>query len=304
MALTSIISVNYNQPLVTLEFLKSVKRNTIGEDVELILVDNGSHMDYGETFKSIYPELIYIRSKENLGFAGGNNLGIEKSQGEFLLFLNNDTELTENFVGTLMSEFIQNPNIGLLSPLILYHEDKTKIQYAGYTEMNYLTGRNKTIGSLESDNNQFLDKSEETGFVHGAAMMCKRIDLESVGLMEENYFLYYEEMDWCEKFRKAGKKIWFTGKAKIYHKESISVGKDSSLKIYFMFRNRMLFIRKNTNLLNTAVFGLYYIGLVCPGTALKYLLNGRKDLIPWIFQGLIWNCFNSKTSMNLGYKLF
>ncbi|HLT42279.1 MAG TPA: glycosyltransferase, partial [Sphingobacteriaceae bacterium] len=63
MALTSIISVNYNQPLVTLEFLKSVKRNTIGEDVELILVDNGSHMDYGETFKSIYPELIYIRSK-------------------------------------------------------------------------------------------------------------------------------------------------------------------------------------------------------------------------------------------------
>src|SRR5690606_34957104 len=224
----------------------------------------------------------YIRSEKNLGFAGGNNLGIQKAKGDFLLFLNNDTEITENLVDTLIQEFNQNPNIGILSPLIIYYEDKEKIQYAGFSPMNYLTGRNKGIGNYETDIDQYKYHSYETGYIHGAAMMCRKADMLNVGLMEENYFLYYEELDWCEKFKKAGKKIWFTGKAKIYHKESISVGKESSLKTYFLHRNRMLFIRKNTNLLNTVIFSIYFIGIACPKTIIKYFIIGKKNLIPWV----------------------
>src|SRR5690606_7256217 len=114
-------------------------------------------------------------------------------------------------------------------------------------KMNYLTGRNKTIGQFDIDKGQYDNLSYEIGFCHGAAMMCRNKDLEKVGLMDENYFLYYEELDWCEKFKRNGKKIWFTGKAKVYHKESISVGKESILKTYFLIRNRILFIRKNTS---------------------------------------------------------
>src|SRR5690606_8499655 len=125
-------------------------------------------------------------------------------------------ELTPYMIDMLIDEFESNPEIGLLSPLILYYHDKDLVQYAGFSEMNYLTARNKGIGNNEKDQNQY-NASYETGFIHGAAMMCRRRDLEQVGLMEENYFLYYEELDWCEKFRKAGKKIWFTGRAKIYH---------------------------------------------------------------------------------------
>src|SRR5690606_22519583 len=225
---------------VTLDFLRSVSQNTERNSVEVILVDNGSYENFERAFKAVYPDLVYIRSEKNLGFAGGNNLGIRQASGEYLLFLNNDTELVEGFVETLIREFHVHPEIGLLSPLILYFDDKTKIQYAGFSEMNYLTCRNKGIGNQETNLNQH-DRSQETGFIHGAAMMCRRDDLKKVGLMEENYFLYYEEIDWCEKFKKAGKKIWFTGRTKIYHKESISVGKESSLKTYFMHRNRMLY---------------------------------------------------------------
>lgn len=302
MQLTSIITVNYNQPQVTLEFLQSVKINSKNDNIEVILVDNGSKENHEIAFKEKYPGIIYIRSEENLGFAGGNNLGIKNAQGEFLLFLNNDTEITENFISTLINEFHQNPNIGILSPLIVYFHDKNIIQYAGFTAMNYLTGRNKDIGKKETNLNQY-NQSKETGFSHGAAMMCRRSDLEIIGLMDENYFLYYEELDWCEKFKKAGKKVWFTGKTKIYHKESFTVGKESSLKTYFMHRNRMLYIRKNTNFLNTLIFTAYYIGIACPKTILKYYSIGRKDLIPWVLKAIVWNFTNPKNSKSLGYKL-
>src|SRR5690606_25985418 len=133
-------------------------------------------------------------------------------------------------------------------------------------------------------------------------MMCKRSDLINIGLMEENYFLYYEEIDWCEKFRKAGKKIWFTGKAHIYHKESMSVGKESDIKTYFMHRNRLLFIRKNTNFLNVLIFSTYFIGIVCPKTILSFLLNGKKNLVPQIFRAILWNFRHPVSSPMTGFK--
>jgi GT2 family glycosyltransferase len=303
MKLTSIITVNFNQPAVTVEFLRSVKENTQNENIEVILVDNGSKEDHRVKFERAFPGLIYIRSEKNLGFAGGNNLGIEYAKGDFLLFLNNDTEITENLISELSNELENNPAIGLISPLILYFHHQEIIQYAGFTAMNYITCRNSDIGNLDTNEGQYNNDSRETAFCHGAAMMCRRADLQTVGLMDENYFLYYEELDWCEKFRKAGKKIWFTGHTKIFHKESISVGKESSIKTYFMTRNRMLFIRRNTGLLNTLLFTLYYITIACPKQILLYMKNGRRDLIKWVFHGVLWNFTHSKKSSDLGFKI-
>ncbi len=303
MQITSIITVNFNQPEVTIAFLKSVKANTKEDAVEVIVVDNGSRENHVITYKEIYPKLIYIRSDVNLGFAGGNNLGIRAAKGEFLLFLNNDTEIVKDTIDVLKEEMNQRPEIGMLSPLILYYDQPDIIQYAGFTEMNYLTCRNKGIGQMEVDKGQYGMDSRETGYCHGAAMMCRKSDLESVGLMAEHFFLYYEELDWCEMFKKAGKVIWFTGKTKIYHKESISVGKESSIKTYFMTRNRMLFIRRNTNQLNTVLFTIYFLLFACSKQILTYLLKGRRDLIPWVFKGILWNFSNSKNSHKLGFKI-
>jgi len=300
---TSIISVNFNQPEVTIDFLKSIQLHANLSATEVILVDNGSREDHEQSFLSVFPELIYIRSDQNLGFAGGNNIGIRKASGDYLLLLNNDTEITPGLIETLSAELESRPDIGLISPLLLYFDAPEVVQYAGFSEMNYLTCRNRVIGGMEQNTGQYDQQSRETAFCHGAAMMCRTADLESVGLMEEQYFLYYEELDWCEKFKRAGKKIWFTGKAKVYHKESMSVGKESIIKTYFMTRNRMLFIRRNTGLLNTVLFCIYYIGLACTKQVLIYLQKGRKDLIKWVFRGIGWNLTHSKESTVLGFKI-
>ncbi|WP_443939083.1 glycosyltransferase family 2 protein [Pedobacter sp. MW01-1-1] len=303
MASISIITVNFNQHQVNLDFLASIKRVQTKHFIEVIFVDNGSKVEYEETYRACYPTINYIRSEKNLGFAGGNNIGIKAAKGEYLLFLNNDTEITENLFDTLVEEMENNPAIGIISPLICYFDQPDIIQYAGFTPMNYLTARNEGIGSFEKNIGQFNTDSRETAYCHGAAMMCRKSDLQTVGLMPEQYFLYYEELDWCEKFKRAGKKVWFSGKTLVYHKESISVGKESSIKTYFFARNRLLFIRRNTSLINTCLFTLYFILVVCTRDSLKYSRKGRKDLIKWIYKGLFWNFTHSTTSKNLGYNV-
>jgi len=156
---------------------------------------------------------------------------------------------------------------------------------------------------LKKNEGQYNKVSRKTAFCHGAAMMCRKADLQQVGLMEESYFLYYEELDWCEKFKRAGKEIWFTGKTSIFHKESISVGKESTIKTYFMTRNRMLFIRKNTGLINIISFSLYYIIIAVPKQILQYAREGRKDLMKWMFKGVLWNLTHKKNSADPGFKI-
>jgi GT2 family glycosyltransferase len=303
MSQITIVTVNFKQIKVTEDFLRSVLEHAPNGNVELILVDNGTAEDNEASFRKVYPNLVYIRSDKNLGFAGGNNLGIQAAKGDYILLLNNDTEITENMIPVLLHEMESRPDIGLISPLILYHENPKVIQYAGFTEMNYLTGRNRGIGNMEIDEDQYSLESRETGYCHGAAMMCRKEDLEKAGLMSEDFFLYYEELDWCDKFKKIGKKIWFTGKTKIYHKESMSVGKESKIKTYFMTRNRMLYIRRNTNLINTIIFSAYYICFACPKQIIVYILKKRIDLVKWVFKGVFWNLTNSKNSSNLGFKI-
>lgn len=302
MDLVSIVTVNYNQPKATIELLKSIKRHYQNK-LEVIVVDNASAENYEKEFKSVIPDLIFIRSKVNLGFAGGNNLGINVAKGDYIFLLNNDTEIPEGCIETLIDELASDQKIGLLSPLILYDDDKSIIQYAGYTPLNYLTARNVQIGQYENNNGQYDGLTYETGFCHGAAVICRKTDLLKAGLMDESYFLYYEELDWCEKFKRIGKTINFTGKTHIYHKESISVGKDSAIKTYFMTRNRMLFIRRNTGFFNTLLFSIYYTFIACPKMIFLFLKKGRNDLAKWVIKALIWNFTHSKNSKNLGFKL-
>lgn len=298
----SIVTVNYNQPQATIELLMTLKNHAF-LNLEIIVVDNASKTNNEADFKSIISNLTFIRSEVNLGFAGGNNLGINLAKGDFIFLLNNDTEVPEGCIETMVAELKSNPKIGLLSPLILYHDDKSIIQYAGYTPLNYLTGRNSQIGQFEKNIGQFDNLSYETGFCHGAAVMCRRLDLLKAGLMDESYFLYYEELDWCEKFKRIGKTINFTGKTFIYHKESLSVGKESKIKTYFMTRNRMLFIRRNTGFFNTFLFSIYYVLIACSKMIFNYLKNGRKDLASCVFKALWWNFTHAKKSKSIGFKL-
>ena len=303
MSLISIITVNFNQPDATLDLLKSIAEYESRFMLEIIVIDNGSKQDPESTFLAAYPEILYIRSEKNLGFAGGNNLGIKAAAGDLLFLVNNDTEFRPELIERLADTLIQHPKVGIISPKILYYDDPDVIQYAGFTPMNYYTCRNHCIGQFEQDKGQYDHIVGETGYIHGAAMMITRRALEAAGPMAENFFLYYEEMDWCERVSKAGFEIWVNTNAVILHKESLSVGKNSALKEYFMNRNRILFIRRNAGLLQKAFFITYFMSFVAPRNIIKYLREGNASFCKVLLRAITWNFTHSKSSQELGYKL-
>jgi len=285
--LISIITVNYNQAMVTCELLESLKKLTY-KRIEVIVVDNASKEDPTKMVKATYPNARVVLSNKNLGFAGGNNLGILASSGDFLFFVNNDTELTEDMLECMIDRFSSDADIGVVSPKIRYFYQPDVIQYAGYTAINQYTARNETIGNLQKDYGQF-DKASETHYAHGAAMMVKKTVVDKVGMMPEQFFLYYEELDWCEQIKRAGYKIYFEPKALIYHKESMSVGKMSTLKTYYMARNRVLFMRRNASKKHFMGFVMFLIFFTLPKKLLVHLKKLEISHIKAFFNGLFWN---------------
>jgi len=303
MKLVSIITVNYNHSHVTDEFLDAFYRTNQYSKVEIIVVDNGSKENPVPAWTIKYPDVKFIRSQVNLGFAGGNNLGVTYAKGDLLFFVNNDTEFTQGLIQKLVDTIAMHPKTGMISPKIRYFIEPNMLQYAGYTEMNFFTGRNACIGQFEIDNGQFDQLSGFTGFGHGAAMMITREAINKVGLMAENYFLYYEELDWGARIKKAGFEIRLEMGALIYHKESVSVGKKSALKEFFMNRNRILFIRRNANSFQKLVFYFHFLFLVTPRNIFTYLKEGQYQFIPLLFRAILWNVKNGIDSPDLGYRL-
>lgn len=299
----SVITVNYNQPEVTETLLNSISTHNNYSAIQVIVVDNGSRVNHVPSWQQKYPGHIFIRSEQNLGFAGGNNLGIVESDGEYLFFVNNDTEFTEGLVGSLTSILDMNPKIGMISPKIRYFDQQDTIQYAGFTPMNYATARNRCIGEFEKDVAQYDESTGQTGFIHGAAMMVRRSAIDKTGLMAENFFLYYEEMDWCERIRRSGFEIWVEPRALIYHKESVSVGKTSALKEFFMIRNRILFIRRNAPALSRYFFYVYFASFVIPRNMVRYGLAKRYDLVKQLIRAVVWNISHDKESTDLGFPV-
>src|SRR5688500_15867132 len=146
----TIITINYNQLELTCQLLDSLRKVTYPA-VEVIVVDNHSTINPTAVISKKYPEVKLIVSNENLGFAGGNNLGIQASNGDYLLFLNNDTEVDPGFLEPLVALFESNEVAGAASSKILYHNSNGTIQYAGSTRIDPFTGRSRRIGYMEKD---------------------------------------------------------------------------------------------------------------------------------------------------------
>lgn len=285
--LVSIITINYNQARLTCELLASLRQVSY-PCLEIIVVDNASPQEDPGIIAREYPEVKLIRSQVNTGFAGGNNLGIAQAQGKYLLFLNNDTEVTPGFIEPLVAFFETTPQAGIASPKILYYGSEQIIQYAGSQGINPWTGRSITIGQLEKDRGQH-DVSGPTPLIDGAAMMIPRRVIGQVGLMPELFFLYYEELDWCESIKRAGFTSHYVASSAIYHKESMSVGKASVLKTYYLNRNRLLFLRRNFQGWQFVCSTLLFLLLALPKAALLFALQGEWQHCRALWRGLVWN---------------
>ena len=297
----SIITINFNGLKNTCELMETLPLED--KTIEVIVVDNASKEDEASLIEQRYPQVRVIRSQKNLGFAGGNNLGIQAAHGKYLFFINNDTLievrdqrdsqrhtlLCREKVGDMFQPLIDrlksSSSIGVVCPKIRFAWGDNLIQYAGYTPLSRITMRNKSIGFEETDCGQY-DTPHSTPYAHGAAMMVKREVIDKVGIMPECYFLYYEELDWSMMIRRAGFDIWYEPACTIYHKESQTTGQCSPMKSYYLTRNRLLFAKRNIGSPYKYLTYLYLIGIVASRDILHHYLQHRPDMAHATFKGL------------------
>lgn len=280
----SFITVCYNGFNDTCELIESLQKTIHSVSYEVIVVDNASIRNEAQQLKNKYPEITAIRSEQNLGFAGGNNIGIRKATGKYIFLINNDTFIEEDGLHYLVERLEERPEIGAVSPKIRFAFPPRHIQFAGFTPLSYITLRNESIGFGCPDNGEF-DTPHSSPYLHGAAMILKREAIEKAGLMSESYFLYYEEMDWCEALRRAGYELWYEPQCTIFHKESQSTGQSSPLRIFYMTRNRMLFAKRNLSGIERILSLFYQMIVAVPKNTLVYSIKREWGLAKACLRG-------------------
>jgi GT2 family glycosyltransferase len=238
-----IVLLNWNGFNDTVECVNSIKKITYG-NYEIIIVDNESENDF-EKLENIYSnEIILIRSDVNLGFAGGNNLGIKyalKNDADFVLLLNNDTTVEPDFLDGLIKSGIEK-EFGIVAPKILNYYFPNIIWSAG-GKISWLGASGYSFGEGKTTE-KFIENRYVT-FVSGCCMLINKEIFNNIGFFEEDYFLYCEDTDFCKRVIDAGFKILFVADSIVYHKINTSTKRDISyLPIYYQTRNRLYFARK------------------------------------------------------------
>lgn len=280
----SIIIVNYNQTELTLACLESLADLERGQHkIHTIVVDNGSPEELKVPRRYLDADVHLLRSDSNLGFTGGNNMGIhaalERHNSEFVLLLNNDTIIDKKAINKLC-EFAQvHPEAGLICPKIYffpgdeYHKksysrtEKGKVIWYAGGSIDWNNLHNFHRGVDEVDHGQF-DQQTSSDFATGCALFIRREALEKVGLLRKEYFLYYEDADWSLRAQRMGYQIGFAAQAKVWHHNAgSSGGAGSALHEYYQTRNRLLFFW---------TFGNWNTRKTVLGLTLRLLTKGSK----------------------------
>ncbi|WP_273163822.1 glycosyltransferase family 2 protein [Bacteroides fluxus] len=275
--MVSIITVNYNGLSDTCEMIDSFLKNET-YPYEIIVVDNGSQSPQAEKIKKQYPDKPQIKVVQNInnGFAGGNNAGLKVAEGDYLFFINNDAFITGPILKKLVHRLKDRQNGGV-SPMLKYGSNMNVIQFAGFTPLSPITLRNRMIGEREPDHGQY-SSPREIPYLHGAAMMVRRDVLQRVGPMTDIFFLFYEEIDWSVRMRRAGYRLWYEPASVVYHKESMTAQRGTPLREFYMSRARVLFARRNLDGMRKLLACFYICLLASPKKAICHLLHGQFKL--------------------------
>lgn len=238
----TVIILNYKTKKLTLECINSVKKSSY-KNIEIIIVDNNSEDGLEDEIKKL-SQISFIQTGENLGYTGGNNIGIKKAlmlNSDYIFILNSDTELEKNAIENLIRVGEKDDNYGIIAPKILFADKKTVWFAGGVFDKKNILGSHKGVDQM--DEGQF-NVEMETDYVTGAAIFVKKEVIDKIGLFDERYFLYYEDSDFCTRAKNVGFKIIYAPKAVVYHENAKSTGLGSSLQDYFITRNRMLYASK------------------------------------------------------------
>lgn len=267
-----IVVLNWNSAEDTIHCIKSLLRLNNQEKISIVICDNASKtesieeicqfvLSFGENesliinendilkYKNIKNKITLIKNNENYGYAGGNNRGVKlalfQDDMKYVWILNNDTEVAIDSLDYLVSKFDSNYDYGVVGSKLVNFEDRNKVQAVGGV-INPKFCTTKEIGS-EFKADDIIDEmqyEQKIDYVVGASMLFSRACIEKVGLMCEDYFLYYEEMDICNRIRQKGLKVGISSQSIIYHKQGASTAKLSDVADECQVRNKIVFSKK------------------------------------------------------------
>ncbi len=284
----SIIIVNWNGLQDTLECLKSLGGIDY-DNLEIVLVDNGSDGDDLAVLQETYGDRAhFLRNESNLGYAGGNNTGIAFALAnlspDYLLLLNNDIVVDPAFLRELVETAHSDPGIGIIGPKTLDYKEPDILQQAG-TRFWAPIGKVRLVGRGEKDLGQH-DRETKTDYVQGSCMLIRREVVETIGLLNEEYFLYWEDMEYCLRATKAGFSLAVCPASRVWHKGSASSGRLSGRLMYFGTRNRFFIYRDHMSRPVFIFFLLYFFGIQFWGTLLSLFFRGCVRDAAFILKGI------------------
>ena len=240
----AVVVLNWNQEVDTADCLTSLSK-VEGAPLRVILVDNGSEQESIDRLERRFPEILMIRLSENRGFAGGNNVGIERALWDgasHILLLNNDTLVHPGFLTPLL-EGLTAPGIGVVGPKIYCHPDATRLWFAG-GRIDWRTGRQWHLGADEFDHGQ-RDTPLEVDYITACCLLAPARVFQEVGGLDERYFIYFEETDWNLRVRRLGYRCVYVPASRIWHKVSRAMKTGSPISDYYYARNRLMFFRSH-----------------------------------------------------------
>lgn len=290
-----VVVLNWNQPQDTLQCLASLK-SVAYRCLEVVVIDNGSQDGSTNIISRHFPEFALLPQQNNLGFAGGSNVGIQwglDREADHILLLNNDTVVHPAFLTFLVDFMDSKPAAGIVTPKIYVYDDPKTIWALG-GRINRHTSRSRHIAEGEIDTGQFADPIA-CDYATGCAMFVRRAVLERIGLLDTDYFYSYEDADFSIRARDAGFGVYCVPQARIWHKGAASVqGLRSASYRYYASRNRIIFVRKRGKGIRR-VGGVVYISVKVASYMAYYALarpNVRilKALLWAVRDGLLGRC--------------
>ena len=245
----SIIIVNWNTRDLLLQCLESVYQTVRGMEVEVFVVDNGSADGSEAAVKEGFPEVRLVENRLNLGFARANNQALHQSRGDFLLLLNPDAQVKEGAIERLLSFMRDHSETGAAGPQLLNSDGSKQNAIANFpslaTELLNKSLLRRLFPQKFPGKEIDYPRPIEVDSVIGACMIVQRRAMEEVGFLDEDYFLFLEETDWCFQMKKAGWKIYHLPQAEVYHIQGKSAEKDKRRARVEFYRSRYHFFKKN-----------------------------------------------------------
>ncbi len=273
----SIIIVTWNGLHHLKTFLPSVVQ-TKYPDFEIIIADNNSTDGTKEWLKTTYPEVKVAAFDDNYGYTGGNNRALPFAEKEILLFLNNDVEVTPNWLDAISQVFTLDDEVAIVQPKLLSYEQRDYFEYAGAAggfldRFGYPFCQGRILDTVEKDVGQY-DEIREITWASGAAFAIKKEIFEELSGFDESFEFHMEEIDLCWRAKISGYRVIYTPGSKVYHLGGGSLPMGSTRKVYYNFRNSLLMLWKNLPLLQ--LWYKIFIRLVLDGVAaIRSLLGGR-----------------------------